>query len=77
MSPDYKYLANQMLKVCPLPVEDNGTIRIQLSSERGKTNYLNITPYQFREIEKILIVGGEDAVIDPNKWAFDHGLEST
>lgn len=70
MSSDYKYLANQMLKVCPMPVEDNGIIQIQLSSERGKTNYLNITPYQFREIEKILIVAAVDA-------AFDQGLEST
>jgi hypothetical protein len=70
MSSDYKYIANQMLKVCPMPVEDNGIIQIQLSSERGKTNYLNITPYQFREIEKILIVAAVDA-------AFDQGLEST
>ena len=52
---DYNYYADQLLKVCPFPVEKNGIIRLQLSSEQGKTHYMDITPIQFRLIEKVLI----------------------
>jgi hypothetical protein len=51
----YNYISEQMLRVCPLPVESNGTIRLQLTSEHGKTNYLNLTPYQFRIVEQVLL----------------------
>jgi len=52
---DYNYYADQLLKVCPFPVEKNGIIRLQLSSEQGKTHYMDITPIQFRLIEKVLM----------------------
>ena len=55
MSTEYNYYADQLLKVCPFPVEKNGIIRIQLTSEHGKTNYLNLTPYQFRIVEQVLL----------------------
>lgn len=49
------YYSNQLLKVCPFPVEQNGIIRLQLSSQQGKTNYMDITPDQFRLIERVLL----------------------
>ena len=55
MSTTYNYISEQMLQVCPLPVESNGTIRLQLTSTHGKTNYLNLTPYQFRIVEQVLL----------------------
>jgi hypothetical protein len=55
MSTEYNYYADQLLKVCPFPVEKNGIIRLQLTSEHGKTNYLNLTPYQFRIVEQVLL----------------------
>jgi hypothetical protein len=55
MTTNYNYYADQLLKVCPFPVEKNGIIRLQLSSEQGKTNYMDITPTQFRLIEKVLM----------------------
>ena len=55
MSTEYNYYADQLLKVCPFPVEKNGIIRLQLSSEQGKTHYMDITPIQFRLIEKVLM----------------------
>lgn len=55
MSTEYNYYADQLLKVCPFPVEKNGIIRLQLTSEHGKTHYMNISPDQFRLIEKVLM----------------------
>jgi hypothetical protein len=51
------YIENQLLKVAPYPLYDNsknGEISIKLTSEQGKTNWLDITPAQLREIERIL-----------------------
>ena len=55
MTTTYKYISDQMLRVCPLPVESNGIIKLQLTSEHGKTHYMNISPDQFRLIEKVLM----------------------
>ncbi len=51
------YIEGQMIKVCPLPVLEggNGQLRLKLHSERGETNWLNITPEQFKQIEQILL----------------------
>lgn len=50
------YTYQQMLKVAPFPIGDkhNGQFKIQITSDKGKTNYLNITPEQFSEIERII-----------------------
>lgn len=55
-----EYIANQMIVVAPLPLgEDsmvqNGQIKLKLHSERGASNWLNITPAQFSLIEKVLL----------------------
>lgn len=51
------YIENQLLKVAPFPLYDgskNGEISLKISSERGSTNWMGITPAQLREIERIL-----------------------
>lgn len=50
------YIEQQMLTVCPTPVDNRQFFRIQIRSDTGqKTNWLNITPDQFRKIERMLI----------------------
>ena len=50
------YIEQQMLQVCPTPVEDHEFFRMQIRSDTGRaTNWLNITPDQFREIERVLL----------------------
>jgi hypothetical protein len=52
-----KYIADQFYKVCPLslfPENKNGIIRLKIQSEHGATNWINITPEQFKQIEIIL-----------------------
>ena len=49
-----RYIEQQMSKACPLPVDKCGQINLKIVSEVGHTNWLNITPSQFRAIEGIL-----------------------
>jgi len=51
------YIANQILKALPLPLEDNknGEIKIKIHTDRGETNWLNITPAIMRKIEFYLL----------------------
>lgn len=69
--------ARQISRQLECPVDqvlgflDSMGVKDNESIDQGKAVFRNmmeeLTPYQFRE----------DAVIDPNQWAFDHGLEST
>jgi len=58
------YTETQFFKVAPFPLNDesqaehlNGQINLKVRSKRGETNWLNISPDQFREIEKLLSQG--------------------
>lgn len=54
------YIESQFEKACPLPLypeNQNGIIRLKIRSERGESNWLNITPQQMVDIETILNVG--------------------
>lgn len=57
---DIKSMENEMFKVAPLPVleEQNGQFKIKLKSDRGETNWINISPEQFSTIEWILFGNG-------------------
>ena len=55
---EYKYVNAQLIKALPLPPQMCGQIKIQLYSEQGQSNWLNITPDQLRKIELALL---EDA----------------
>lgn len=51
------YIEQQMFQVAPLPLTDENFpygFDIQIRSEGRKTNFLKITPEQFRKIEDIL-----------------------
>ena len=51
------YIAQQLLQVAPLPVDEKNFpygFDIQICSEGRKTNFLKITPEQFRQIEAVL-----------------------
>lgn len=50
-----KYRSAEFLAVCPFPIKDADFFIIQIRSQDGrKTKHLNITPDEFRKIEKIL-----------------------
>ena len=51
------YIANQILKALPLPLDggQNGEIKIKIHSDRGETNWINITPAIMRKIEFYLL----------------------
>lgn len=52
-----QYHAQQCFHACPLPVtpqNQNGNISIQIRTEKGKTNWMNITPEVFKKIEELL-----------------------
>jgi hypothetical protein len=49
------YLSNQILKALPLPLSDNGEIKIKIHSDRGETNWLTIDPQTMAKIEMCLI----------------------
>jgi len=51
------YIANQILKALPLPLDgdQNGEIKIKIHSDRGETNWLNVTPAIMRKIEFYLL----------------------
>ena len=49
------YRQNELLHVAPLPAEYVGQIKIQIRTEKGATRWLNISPREFKEIEKALL----------------------
>ena len=58
------YIETQFFKVAPFPLNEksqaehlNGQISIRVHSKRGETNWINITPDQFKQIEKLLTQG--------------------
>ena len=58
------YIETQFFKVAPFPLNEesqaehlNGQIRLKVHSKRGETNWINITPEQFKQIEKLLTQG--------------------
>ena len=51
------YIEQQLFQVAPLPLTEENFpygFDIQIRSEGRKTNFLKITPAQFRQIESIL-----------------------
>jgi hypothetical protein len=61
------YISNQFWKVLPTDVvveslRDDFQIRMKIQSPLGQTNYINLTPDQFREIECILAFWEENHV---------------
>jgi hypothetical protein len=51
------YIEQQLFQVAPLPLTDKNFpygFDIQICSEGRKTNFIKITPEQFRKIEEIL-----------------------
>lgn len=52
-----RHIEQQLYRVAPLPLngDGNGQLRLKLHSERGETNWLNITPEQFKAIELALL----------------------
>ena len=53
---EIRYIEAQMETVAPLPILEggNGQFKLQITSEQGKTNWMNITDDQFRKIELVL-----------------------
>jgi hypothetical protein len=51
------YINAQLLRAVPLPLADNanGQIKIKIHSERGESNWLNVTPEQLKKIELALL----------------------
>ncbi len=50
------YIMQQLINVCPFPANDQPHFLIQIKSFDGRsTKWINITPDQFRQIEKVLI----------------------
>ena len=49
----YNYLSNQFMKACPLPLLEggNGQIRIKIHSEKGESNWINVSARQMKRIE--------------------------
>ena len=49
-------MEQQALKVMPYPVNSPyySVVRLKLQSEYGSTNWMNVTPEQFKAIEEIL-----------------------
>ena len=54
---DTKYVANELIHVAPLPIQDgdNGQFKLQLVSDSGRTKWLNISNEQMEAIEWILL----------------------
>jgi len=49
------FIMQELINVCPLPPENENHFKIKIHSFSGrKTNFINITPEQFKKIEKIL-----------------------
>lgn len=51
------YIVNQLLQLCPVPIDQAGVIRIQICCEKGQTNWINISKDQLHLIETILCEG--------------------
>ena len=52
----FSYVMQELTQVSPLPVDSYDHFLIQMRSDTGnKTKWLNITPTQFRAIEKVLL----------------------
>ena len=50
------YRMAELINVCPFPAHDQPFFIIQIKSEDGrKTKNMNITPDEFKQIEKILL----------------------
>jgi hypothetical protein len=48
------YICSQFHRVLPTNLACEYQVRMQMQSELGKTNWINITEAQFREIECLL-----------------------
>ena len=48
------YRNQEMVNACPLPITSMKTLKIQLSTDKGKTKWLNLTPTEYRLIELVL-----------------------
>lgn len=63
----YSYINEQTMRVAPFPIAPNsrnGAVKIQLRSVHGKTDWIEITPEQHKQIERILC--GVDLVLAPH-----------
>ena len=51
------YIEHELMQVCPLPLghAENGQIKMQLTSDAGRTKWLNLTNEQFRQLEQIML----------------------
>lgn len=51
------YIEQQFLKVAPFPFfsDQNGQMSIKINSEKGATNWINISAETMRKIEDLLI----------------------
>lgn len=50
------YRMAELIQVCPFPAHEQPFFIIQIKSEDGrKTKNMNITPDEFKQIEKILL----------------------
>lgn len=52
--PIYNYIEKELFAACPMPPADCGTLRIQMRSDHGSTKWLNVTPEEWKQIERIL-----------------------
>lgn len=52
----FSYINQQMIKVLPFPIEsgNNGQVKIKVKSERGESKWMNVSPDQAKQIERIL-----------------------
>jgi hypothetical protein len=48
------YICSQFARVLPTTVVHEYQVRMQMQSELGKTNWINLSEAQFREIEFML-----------------------
>ena len=52
----FSYVMNELTHVCPFPVDSREFFKIQIRSDDGRsTKWMNITPYQFKALEKVLL----------------------
>lgn len=54
MNPNKNYIVSQLSIVAPFPLHQEDVIRVKFLSERGVTNWINLTPDQFNRIEALL-----------------------
>jgi len=51
------YIEDQLYKAAPIPLECCKSRKIQLRTEFGHSNWLDLTPEQWRKIETVLFKG--------------------